>query len=451
MKRIKNWYWGILDIAEEISDDLRAQECFEITLGSLPWGYINPKRKYLTVSSDPDIILNDAANLDCDYCFIQTYGHFVNSHFYVLVCDEIDKEEFLIKGHILDKTQPRFSSQKNQWFCLHNQCVVINLEKYRQLNRPQFMTTKTNLIEPIRSEENIHDDYTPHWIAPSENRVYVSSPGFGNGLIEASFENGLTVSNFFSSRIQKFHLYPEYVNSYNNALKTLENINKIRYEREIWFWNTDNQRDYKIELDEPVSTIYCAASGFIPFKIAQENIINEETTFVHYDISLAGLHFREYQLKYWNGIDYIQFSTDYLNSNESFGYGTGPESTSEKWEDILIEFGGEENWLKLWHNIKKCRHIFKHVDITKDVEQIIIPGKYSIFWLTNCFWYHHAHKNGLSKRIELYSKFINTMQENNIEWLFGSDCFGRRISKPIKEYSIPNYIELYKLETYFSN
>lgn len=451
MKRIKEWYWGIIDLTEKISDKSRARKCFEITLGSLPWCWIDSKQKRLTVSSDPDSILNDAVNSECKYCLLQASGHFVNFYFYELLFNEVEKEEFLVKGHILDKTQPRFSSYERRWYCLDNQCIVVNLEVYRRLKNPQFITLKTDLVDPVRSEENFHDDYTPFWLSPSENRIQASLPEFGGGLIEASLENRLTVLNFSHNiRAEKFHLYPEYDTYYYDALHRLEELNRTRYKKEIYFWNTEQQFDYKIESNESISTIYCSASGFIPFKIAQENIVDEETMFVHYDISPAALHFREHQINHWNGTDFIRFSTEYLASNESFGYSTGPGLDEKRWQNELANFGGEKSWLELWYKIKKCRHIFKLVDITKEIEQVIIPGKNSIFWITNCFSYHHACKDGITERSDQYLKFIRTLQVNNIGWIFGYDYFGKPIAGSIKEYSSPNYIKEYELETYLS-
>ena len=66
------------------------------------------------------------------------------------------EQDFYIAGHVLDR--------KEGYYELHEQCYVINLKKHTELELPEIGELKRNsehfTTEPIRSDENFHDDYT---------------------------------------------------------------------------------------------------------------------------------------------------------------------------------------------------------------------------------------------------------------------------------------------------
>ena len=67
------------------------------------------------------------------------------------------------RGHIIAKP--------NKPAYLHHQHVEINLDVWRELGRP-FIFERWKNYE--RSDENYHDDYTPHWITPKDRPTIVN-------------------------------------------------------------------------------------------------------------------------------------------------------------------------------------------------------------------------------------------------------------------------------------
>ena len=72
------------------------------------------------------------------------------------------------KGHIMDTARTRISS--SAWrpgtpigTFLHEQHVELNLERWRELGMPSLWEVWKKFK---RSKENIHGDYTPHWVKP---------------------------------------------------------------------------------------------------------------------------------------------------------------------------------------------------------------------------------------------------------------------------------------------
>lgn len=71
-------------------------------------------------------------------------------------------------GHVLDKG--------DLYYEIHPQCMLVdvnwfceNLTAFQQ----RFRNKEIDFIEPIRSEENFHDEYTPHWVKQgTETRTY---------------------------------------------------------------------------------------------------------------------------------------------------------------------------------------------------------------------------------------------------------------------------------------
>lgn len=165
-----------------------------------------------------------------------------------------DVEDEALIGHILDN--------KENYYEAHPQTVILNVNKWDRAGRPPINYSKEiELMEPIRSRENFHDDYTPLWIKPSDKyKTYKPTYPFAlminSFLCRDSIHRPYIVRPFnHKERKTKSYIYnslthktfkrilaerPEFVknSAYDNNLKNKEEKLQ-RYE-----WRNDLYEDY---------------------------------------------------------------------------------------------------------------------------------------------------------------------------------------------------------------
>ncbi len=108
------------------------------------------------------------------------------SAFFEAVEDAVTQDYFL-QGHI--------PNRDTGYFELHNQCYIINLETYRSLGMPEIgkfsVYDSHTQVEPICSDEHIHDDYTPIWIKSGTVEKEYQHKWHGWNILSVAFENNL--------------------------------------------------------------------------------------------------------------------------------------------------------------------------------------------------------------------------------------------------------------------
>ena len=152
------------------------------------------------------LLLLEAQNSFKYACVLSTGTEFTNGTAGINAIAESCEDDFIVKGHILDRG--------DAYYELHQQCYLINLQKWRKLGMPtigdesmgdDFFTRK-----PIRSEENHHDKHTPIWIAPGREFEPYKHKRHGWNIIQKSLDAGYDIHSFNDSvRNNKYHLYPE--------------------------------------------------------------------------------------------------------------------------------------------------------------------------------------------------------------------------------------------------
>jgi len=141
--------------------------------------------------SNEDTYLKSVAP-DYDYAIVCRAGHeFINRQVFV---EEIDKDNFFIMGHILDR------EMLNAYYELHTQCYIINLKTYKELGCPaigrQSFHSSHKQIQPLRSDENYHDDYTPLWVHPGSHEKSYEHKPHGWNILSIAFKHSLPVLVF---------------------------------------------------------------------------------------------------------------------------------------------------------------------------------------------------------------------------------------------------------------
>ena len=386
-------------------------------------------------SSDIDSIIRIAANTNAKWLLVQAYGHLtLRYNFFTELQQTLlrcKSDDFLVMGHILDR--------KEGYFELHHQAFLVNLHLFRKLSSPAFggeVFGTRQMPQPIRSPDNFHDDYTPPWLKPNENRIGTYSKlADGHGFIAASLKAGIGVHGFpISLREKKHFLYPEATTA--ELAKAFENADaepaphmnesQLRFlsgMRQNWFscrqsiftFNTDDIRNVPrlTEPHEKLSALYSVASGFRPLMILAKNGFDErKTDVVYFDYSEPALEFRKNMNNNFDGQNFVDFLTQ---ESDRFGWGhyqirekggleiqgNGKfaetflphpqiEAIESLWKVTQEAFGGAESFRKLWNQVKKLNHKYVHADLfqspTAFTEMLQNDKRDSIMiWWSNSF------------------------------------------------------------------
>ena len=217
------------------------------------------------------------------------------------VIEDILKEiqnnsNFLCAAHILDWTN------KGEWYELHEQFILVNVNTWREINYPKFggWTNKTSEVPVIeRSVENFHDDYTPLWIKDSGDRKMqkYSHPGW-NFLIQG-LKFGCDIINWNEEiRSKRTYYYPDTDSQlFWKCIKSkmldpkITNFNQNKFlqfirngvQDQIWLYNSEeislNNKGQKYD------TIALPASGFKYLDVFKSDMLSEDGKLIIYDFS----------------------------------------------------------------------------------------------------------------------------------------------------------------------
>jgi len=168
------------------------------------------------VSLNEDTILSHVANLGYQYAVVLSTGtEFISGTSFFKEIEKICQSDFFIYGHILDRQEAYYE--------LHHQCYLINLEKYNVLGQPlvgsQQLGSLHTQIEPNRTIENLHDDYTPLFISPGDLETTYKHKMHGHNLISKGLMHGYQIIAFSKKlRQYKKYYYPENPTEFLNQL-----------------------------------------------------------------------------------------------------------------------------------------------------------------------------------------------------------------------------------------
>lgn len=181
----------------------------------------------------------DEAVKDSDgIVIIQHVGNFITDPNFIDYVDEYirNNPDFFALAFTLDWEPEK---GENYWIEIHGQMMVINTKVWRQLGCPEYgdwTDTVQTVPNYVRSEENFHDKYTPHWIQGTEGETErrVIHPGWG--FLKAALKNKMRIDNFTDEmRKCRLYIYPEFESdSLYNAIEhkdesLVNNFNQKQY------------------------------------------------------------------------------------------------------------------------------------------------------------------------------------------------------------------------------
>lgn len=263
-------------------------------------------------------------------------------------------KDFFIMGHIADRD--------DGYYELHEQCYVINLQKLKRLGFPKigefsYYDAHTQ-IAPIRSDDNIHDDYTPVWIKPGDTEKNYKHKWHGWNIIWVALKNNLPLLVFPEEfRNNKKYYYPSYESSFIPASSYL--YGKYNIASQTLFYPINTEDMYDLSFQGPVRQLIIQASGLQWLDYLVKYGYDENTTVRFVDYNLLALETMMVIVKRWNGIGYQQFVTATVGGRAAL---VGKEA--KDWLALSVGNQDAKVDLAVWNDIKsKVKFDFKHEDL----------------------------------------------------------------------------------------
>lgn len=304
---------------------------------------------------DEDAMLREAAKDYTHAVVLSTGTEFINGDdFFNEVENEVySGKDFFIWGHIPDRD--------DGYYELHEQCYIINLTTYKELGCPvvgkfEYYSPHTQ-IAPRRSEENIHDDYTPIWVVAGDTKKQYKHKWHGWNILSVAFANNKFVKPFANRfRKNKRYYYPNYEPAFMNACTYLYGKNEVAAQTLFYPYNTEVVAE--ISCPSPLRQLVIQASGlqFVDYLITHGYDENTVVRFVDYN--LFALECMYAITQHWDGEHYMDFVNGHINTR----YGFVQSSQRPNW----ITLTGMEQKVDpaLWNDIrKKVKFEFKHEDL----------------------------------------------------------------------------------------
>lgn len=195
-----------------------------------------------------------------------------------------------VVGHIIDPLD------EDKFYSLHPQCFLLDVKKFQSdiFDDGEFIAPGCQ-----RSEQNIHDDYTPLWLKPGKSTSSLAIQSeFGQKIISQQICRGEIVSNWHQKlRDNKIFLYRDEV---RDIWITSQKSYLDLAEQHLWVLN--NQPVRSIDAKHLISP----ASGLFWM------IGTEATTIDLVDISHHQLELAKNLVDQWDGTDYGSFVYDFI-------------------------------------------------------------------------------------------------------------------------------------------
>ena len=263
---------------------------------------------------DEDACLKLAAKQYKHAVVLSTGTEFINGdEFFNEVENFVYTEYYFLMGHIPDRD--------DGYYELHDQCYLINLTIYNQLGQPTVgepaYYSAHEQLEPLRSEQNVHDDYTPTWVMKGHTTRQYKHKWHGWNILARAFEGNHPVIVFPESfRNNKLNYYPNYEPAFLKASTYLYGKNQVAAQTMFYPHNTEDV--VKVEFDGPIRQLVTQASGlnWIEYLITYGYDSNTVVRFVDYN--LFALECMKEITDNCDGTNYSTFVRNYINERASF-------------------------------------------------------------------------------------------------------------------------------------
>lgn len=386
-----------------------------------------------------DDIIEYANKKNTDYCFIVAYGYRSYEHNLAqIMIDYMESNNYSVLAHILQDDPKNLG-----FYSLHNQCLMINMQHWRQAGHAKFgnyETASVILPEVIRDPNNFHDDYTPGWIySTGQCQSYSGQLREGWSLISSLLKNGYKIGNFPQEiRQLKHHIYPEVGTELerrllgedvevveHNQKNYVELMDFRHFQESVYVFNTDpmiaHLQTINYNTTTKIGSLYCVAAGFKPILLLNKYTWDQDTRMVYIDYSQSALNFKKWLVENWDGRNYtniIEKYTTQVDPNFRPIWFVGKDY-KDQWDYTMQIFGGEESWLDIWNRYKKLEHRYLKINLYNDYENLLEDmnnhrNTNNLIWFSNSFYTEACLMNFQPNELENYfNQFIQAIKDNS--------------------------------------
>jgi hypothetical protein len=380
-----------------------------------------------------------------DIVIVQSIGNFINRNKFFSELDNyiVNNPNFFIVAFTLD-----WQSEKGTgWIECHNQFMVVNVSSWKQLGKPKFGDWEERTEELpnySRSVENFHDNYTPYWIKGELGTTRHTRTAQGWNFIKTALASGYQIDNFTEEmRACRLFIYPEHEsdNLYKAFISkdgsSLTNPNQKRWIKNmlnappgIWIFNSEYYR-FSIDMKK-VDTYFGPAAGF---KYLDFLNYNPNGKFIFYDYNDESLIWIKKLKETWDGEDfytYLQEQPTEVRQYYKFIHGNkfNKENIEKNIEILFKEFGGKDQFKKLWSLFRQSETTFVRVDLfnPEEITKLLnlSNSEYVFFNFSNIFATDFTLLNHTIAEVDIiYYNFLLQVENKFSKFiLYGSDPTG---------------------------
>jgi hypothetical protein len=462
--KIEQLVIGVLDISNEMSDPVVADKYRGFTISWSRYDY----RDEIIEASSVDQILEEAAKRDFRWCLILPFGHIIaerwtpehwqSQDLFSALEDRLDQGDFLVAGKI--------TGEPNTWFGFKDRCLLVNLEKYRQLSAPLFDVPCEASVEVPTAKRQMKQDRVAA-LLPTEKTERQHPALAGWNFIATSLRNGIRVVDFDDSlrgsildldatcpaRTRAIAQYLDQgIMNYDPSAGHPELgpdqvtfLNMVQPQTTsatngVFLWNIEAYDDVETPSDDfrpPLSSLYSVAAGFKPNRILQTHGWDASTRVVYFDYSPNALAVKKYMVDHWDGNDFPKFvdrlfdGFPYPETFYQLWDGLTPENVEPRdiqrmWQRELERWGTAQSFREHWQAYRKLPHEFVCCNVLTDPSPLydqFVRESSAVIWWSNAFftvygnWFYT-----LDERRQMYENWIRQIAERNPDLLlFGSD------------------------------
>lgn len=292
---------------------------------------------------------------------------------------------------------------------IDDQCWLVDLSKF---DLSDLNNTEIKSRNPIRSDQNLHDNYTPLWIKTGDQTITYTSTHFGQGLIAKQLNNNKVISNWTpQARDLKFFCYPN-IDVQDKIYKTFSDYLTLA-ENQLWVFNNEQfSITNKTKLVTPGSGLHWM------FNIIQSHVTQVDIV----DISKIQIAFCNKLWTQWDGVNYGEFSWNFIQDQKLTHYEIDQANLSDldrlmlkkpsrfieytncKFDQSLLNHGIED-FADKWQQAKQ----YKKLTIFNDnlVHWILAhPTEKNNLWISNILDYKWTKLNTSSADCEKFKQLI---------------------------------------------
>jgi hypothetical protein len=421
--------FGVLDTSAEAQDRAAAAKARNLTLSWARWCYQGEILEDITVDN---ILCRAAAKQDCEFCFVQSYGHIILEEsgpagsrpqdFVERLNDWLSTHEVFLMGQII--------RSEGRGYGLTSRRLLVNVREYKRLGYPLFGATLSAC--PADSEALSDLEF-----GLAENERGSGLPG--GALIAAGISNNAAIRSF-PPVLSRFFADVGSNLSEDGAVLARMRRDSEQARSGIFVLNFESYDDIEEPPSawrRPASALYSVAAGLKPNRILETHGFDHNTRLVYFDYSSHALAFRRWLVGAWDGGDLPQFLRRNLDRSDfaDAHFHIRPDASEcdpdfwrmeRAWRVELGRWGGERALAEHWRQYRHLDHSYILCDLLRNQEELLaqIRGDLSpVIWWSNAFatTYSGWHYSPEEKR-EVYEKWITRLNRRAPELLlYGGD------------------------------